>query len=182
MVKKNLVSLGIDLGSRNTMLAVAHPKRGFGETKHFQSPIRALVDKPKLSLMRSIKVFIKEFGSDLDRIKPGRVTAERFLTRGFRGAGIEMINFMLGMMAAECFHRGIKFQAITASTWKNAINRRFNNKEALRTVYKGFKIKERHYVDAFLIAHFRFDKKFTKLKSIDDIVKKIQVRIKKAQS
>lgn len=170
-------TIGIDMGSTNMMLGYLNAELKFVACWQFKNTITELVDNKGVPLHVRIRRFKKEFISYLDKWNPRRVLAERFMPRGIRGTLIEVVNIMIGVMAAICVRRKINFRVLTASTWKNSLNKRFRrtkNDNPLNRLYKAFKIKQRHFVDALLIAHYRNDKRFNDLVSLKQIEFKIR--------
>lgn len=178
-------TIGIDMGSTNMMLGYLNTDMKFVACWQFKNTITELVDNKGVPLHVRIRRFKKEFISYLDKWKPRRVMAERFMPRGIRGTLIEVVNIMIGVMAAICVRRKINFRVLTASTWKNSLNKRFRrtkNDNPLNRLYKAFKIKQRHYIDAMLIAHYRNDPKFTALQSVNSTIKKLTRPISKLEA
>ena len=93
--------------------------------------------------------FIKRFSKLLDEYKPDEVVMERFQNRGFRGGQsiAECISFMLGVLAALCEMRKIKYTWITAAQWKNQFNRQLSLDKVYDEIKKKWRI-EPHVWDA----------------------------------
>lgn len=97
--------------------------------------------------MKEKRKFVAEVQDWIDKYEPTAIIAERFQSRGLRGATVECVSMMLGILSTFdlpcCF--------ITASTWKNNYQRRFNVN--LRDVYKTL-YNTPHQLDASLIGCF----------------------------
>jgi len=68
-------------------------------------------------------VFLAEISRWINHFEPHAIVIERFQTRGNGGPLIELVSSMIGLLGGMYSHLPIR--AITASTWKNAFNRRF---------------------------------------------------------
>lgn len=171
------------MGSTNMMLGYLNAELKFVACWQFKNTITELVDNKGVPLHVRIRRFKKEFISYLDKWNPRRVLAERFMPRGIRGTLIEVVNIMIGIMAAICVRRKINFRVLTASTWKNRVSARFKKEtdsvKPMEFIYKNFKVKQRHYVDALLIAHFRNDPSFSKFKNIQYLVRQLKFCIER---
>ena len=66
--------------------------------------------------------FMEEIARWVEKFEPKAIIAERFQTRGNGGPLIEMVSVMLGLLAGK--YETLPVKLITASTWKNAFNRR----------------------------------------------------------
>lgn len=149
--------LAFDPGSRNMGIAlVAKKGKNLGVIANsvMTNPVNDLtmVNAPK-------QKFIDEVGRWVDEYKPQGIIAERFQTRGLGGPLIEQVSFMLGLLAG---HFGLPIKLITASTWKNKFQRRFDI-DLKEDVYKEIKIQP-HQLDACLIGcyglEFALDQEF----------------------
>lgn len=76
--------------------------------------------------------------------------AERFMSRGHGGTLIESVNMMLGRLSGIPKHNPI---LLSASTWKNRVNKFFDLKE----FYKQVRV-EPHEIDALLMAMYCAEK------------------------
>lgn len=111
------------------------------------------------------EAFLQEVNSWIDKGKPDAIIAERFQSRGLKGLTIECVCMMLGLLSML----NLPVLYITASTWKNRYQKRFNID--LRELYKELQIAP-HQLDSALIGCFGAE---TGLKSyidfsIDDII------------
>ena len=88
--------------------------------------------------------FLNEVQQWIDLYKPKAIVAERFQSRGLKGATVECVSMMLGMLSML----DLPVLFITASTWKNKYQRKFNCN--LRDVYKTI-LTTPHQLDASLI-------------------------------
>lgn len=138
--------LGLDPGSANFGYAVIQVS--VGRTFRYK-----VLEDGKLSCMlRSLKgdvtTDINLFKAEVRRIlrkhKPTHLIAERFMTRGIKGATIEYISVMLGVLT-QMGIKNVKF--ITAAQWKNRWNRYY----CLDDFYPQVCIED-HQVDAANIA------------------------------
>lgn len=110
--------------------------------------------------MSQQKEFVNEVQSWIDRFHPRAIVAERFQSRGLRGATVECVSMMLGILSM--FELPTLF--ITASTWKNQYQKRFNVN--LRDVYKEIKTTP-HQLDASLIGCFGLETALKKKLDLD---------------
>lgn len=97
--------------------------------------------------MKEKRLFVNEVSQWIEYYKPTAIIAERFQSRGLRGATVECVSMMLGILST--FNLPCCF--ITASTWKNNYQRRFNVN--LREIYKTL-YNTPHQLDASLIGCF----------------------------
>lgn len=105
-------------------------------------PIESLVDNYLTNRAR----FCAEVKLWLDKFDPDLIIAERFQTRGNGGPLIELVstmNAVIGMMRPKT-----PFKFVTAATWKNKFNRRFETQ--LDEVYANC-LTTPHAMDATLI-------------------------------
>lgn len=114
------------------------------------------------------KLFLEEISSWVAKGKPKAIVAERFQSRGLRGTTIECVCMMLGMLSM--FDLPVLF--ITASTWKNRYQKRFNID--LREIYREISPAP-HQLDSALIGCFGVETGFkTAIDfSIDDIINQV---------
>lgn len=138
--------LGLDPGSSNFGWSVVRVK--VGKTFHYKVLANGKIEKTLHSLkddvLTDINVFKAEIRKILRTYKPTHLIAERFMTRGIKGATIEYISVMLGVLT----QMGIKnIRFITAAQWKNRWNRHYR----LDDFYKRVGIED-HQVDATNIA------------------------------
>jgi hypothetical protein len=100
------------------------------------------------------EAFMREIAEIFRKVKPDVVVIERFQARGLMGPTIELISVMIGLIAslltdlAEKEGRHIIFRVLTASTWKNSVNRVVS----LDNLYERVSAKDKHRMDACLMA------------------------------
>ena len=99
------------------------------------------------SFMSQQREFVNEVKSWIEQFQPKAIVAERFQSRGLRGATVECVSMMLGILST--FNLPTLF--ITAATWKNQYQKRFDVN--LRDVYKEIATTP-HQLDASLIGCF----------------------------
>lgn len=165
-----LISIGNDPGYRNygyTVLELCRRRKKIVVHVHelgmITTPITNLTNaelKPPRSKRRkrvvvpneaAYPVQLAEFASAMDDIfdayPTARVwTAERFQTRGIKGKSIECVTTMNAVGCLGAAQRGIAYELITASTWKNTLNR-----VTTLTEWYGRGLTD-HTVDSFFIA------------------------------
>ena len=114
------------------------------------------------------KLFLEEISSWVAKGKPKAIVAERFQSRGLRGTTIECVCMMLGMLSML----SLPFYFITASTWKNAYQRRFAID--LKDIYQEINVVP-HILDSALIGCYGIEQgthrqiSFTIDSIIDDV-------------
>lgn len=81
------------------------------------------------------------------KYKASTITSERFQARGLRGKSIELVSIMNAVIALEGLTRDVPVQLITASTWKNQVNKLFD----LKLLYTKLSITP-HTTDSVFIA------------------------------
>lgn len=113
-------------------------------TKMFRRPVLSLA----ADLQTHYNKFCIEFIDLLDQVQPNIVVAERFQARGLAGPTVELVSFMLGIMAKICAERQIKFMPVIAGQWKNAVNK----KTSLDDMYASLSPKHYHRLDAMLMS------------------------------
>ena len=118
---KGLRILALDPGSKNmgiSVVGVKNWKPVVLANSVMTKPINTLVD---------FKLSRESFLAEIDRwvkvFRPQAIIAERFQTRGNGGPLIEFVSVMLGLLGGRYYPLPTKL--ITASTWKNSFNRRF---------------------------------------------------------
>jgi len=115
--------LGFDPGSRNMGISLAAAnasnKVKIVANSIVTSPINDLVN-----FMPARLAFLEEVDRWVTTYQPHGFIAERFQTRGLLGPLVEQVSVMLGLLAGRYPHIPIKF--ITAATWKNDYQRRFD--------------------------------------------------------
>mgnify|MGYP001433205113 CR=1 FL=1 len=89
---------------------------------------------PKSKRRKTIKILYPPFPDQMDSFsteweeifdshKVVGYTTERFQARGLKGKSIEAVSIMNGLSCSLARKRQIDFEMITASTWKNQVNR-----------------------------------------------------------
>ena len=120
------------------------------------------------------EMFLEEIIPWFDRFKPRALVAERFQTRGGASMGplIEQVSVMLGIISMITVPL-LPIRLITASTWKNAFNRRHqcDLKEIYPTVHT-----EPHPFDASLIGVWALETglKHTLDYSVKSIIRQVE--------
>lgn len=136
--------LAMDPGSRNfgiSCVEVQGNKPVVLANAALMHPLNTLVDyRPARDL------FLKEIARWVSLFKPQALIAERFQTRGNGGPLIELVSVMLGLLNGT--YPELPFKFITASTWKNAFNRR--HQVDLKDLYTQLRMPA-HSFDATLI-------------------------------
>lgn len=156
---KGFRMLALDPGTRNfgiSMIEYSDSKVKVLANALFTDPINTMVEfnSQRHSYRQEVARWVKAF-------KPNAITAERFQTRGNGGPTIELVSSMLGIL--DCF--GIPLRFITASTWKNAFNRRFtvHSDKALEVMYQHIeKPLTPHQLDSVLIGVYGLEFGFKK--------------------
>lgn len=118
---KGLRILALDPGSRNMGISVVGARNGKPvvlANSVMTNPINTLVE-----FKVALKKFMDEIHPWVALYKPKAIIAERFQTRGNGGPLIELVSVMLGVLSGYYYPMPVKL--ITASTWKNSFNRRF---------------------------------------------------------
>ena len=138
--------LAFDPGSVNMGISlVMLRKDGTPQVLANATMMHPIHDIPKF--MQQQRKFLAEVRSWIDTFHPNAIVAERFQSRGLRGATVECVSMMLGVLSTL----GLPVLFITASTWKNQYQRRFGVN--LRDVYKTIPTTP-HQLDASLIGCF----------------------------
>ena len=143
--KHDLRILSLDPGSRNMGIACVAVKDATIDVvanSILTNPITSLVD----NYMQRRELFLAELERWIDLYQPKAVVMERFQTRGNGGPLIELVSTMNA--AVGIIDRDMQCKFITAATWKNKFNRRFDN--ALDDMYKEC-LTTPHQLDAILI-------------------------------
>lgn len=73
--------------------------------------------------------FMEEIERLIDQTKPDIIVIERFMVRAFGTKLIELISFMLGVIAIICKERGIALRLITPAQWKTAAKKTIDLKK-----------------------------------------------------
>jgi hypothetical protein len=135
--------LSCDPGSRNFGIAVVATDGSQVKVAANSILTNPIHDLTKFESQK--QVFLREVGGWIDLYKPNALVVERFQTRGLGGPLIEMVSSMNALMSG---YFNLKTLLITASTWKNYMQRRFEFD--LNELYKEFAIPP-HQIDASLI-------------------------------
>lgn len=142
-MKKTL--LGLDPGSRNFGASIVSLQDGIFKVE------RASVLKSPVNDLTIINEQSLNFHNELDgwQRKVSGIVAERFQSRGLKGATVECVSYMLGYTKAAFPTRPLKL--ITAATWKVPLQRRFQ--VDLKEVYHEYRFDiVPHLLDATFIA------------------------------
>lgn len=156
---KKLRVLGIDPGTTNfayTAVDIRGTQRIKGVKIIKRGVISGTVKLLTGNLHEDSGKFIEELRSLISEIKPDVVVYERYQSRGMKGTTIELVNMMIGMLMVMSWDTKFPIQGIMPSTWKNAVNRKFDLKE---DVYAHMPKSKQHNLDAFLIACYAFPEK-----------------------
>lgn len=143
--------LALDPGSRNCGISVV----ACNEHGKVKIVANSLVTKPISDLVaygQQRNDFLAEIDKWVEVYQPNGIVVERFQTRGQSGPLIEYVGVMVGLLGG--YRMPIK--AITASTWKNAWNRRFDPL-TLDAMYAECAITP-HQLDACFIGIFGLEK------------------------
>lgn len=137
--------LAFDPGSVNMGISVIEILDGKPRVLANATMMHPIHDIP--SFMSQQEAFVDEVTSWIETFHPKAMVAERFQSRGLRGSTVECVSMMLGILSM--FNLPTLF--ITAATWKNQYQKRFNVN--LREIYKTIDTTP-HQLDASLIGHF----------------------------
>lgn len=74
-------------------------------------------------LQEGFERFHKVIVDLLEQYRPSVIIMERFQSRGLKGAVIECISIMIGIVMTLAKARGIRVRLVTAAQWKNEINK-----------------------------------------------------------
>lgn len=136
--------LAFDPGSKNMGISVVSLDKKTLRIKVIANSTMTYPVNNIKKIMEQRKYFINEVNSWIKRFSPMGIIAERFQSRGLRGATVECVCIMLGML----LERKLPVVYITASTWKNKYQRRFCVN--LRDLYKKIPTTP-HQLDSCLI-------------------------------
>lgn len=155
-VNKGLNVLSFDPGTRNFGV--------FGGTLFGAKTLHKI--RPKLSTMlenpirsfgpelwEDTKLFREEIRQLVLTVRPDVIVIERYQSRGLKGTTIEMVNFMIGYIygmldvLSEELGKPVVIKLLMASTWKNALNRKFRIEE----LYEKMPESQWHRLDACLM-------------------------------
>ena len=117
---------------------------------------------------QSRDLFLQEVNSWITSYKPQAIIAERFQSRGLKGTTIECVCIMLGLLASL----NLPVLFITAATWKNRYQKRFN--VDLKEIYREIQVAP-HQLDSCLIGCYGIEVgiRSTVDFSIDDIIAQV---------
>lgn len=143
--------LGMDPGYRNYGIAVTELDK---QTRRITVLKSAVLEHPVQTFTEGyrsdIVMFLREIRLWIREYEPRAFIAERFQSRGIKGLSSELVPFMLGLLAS---HFGkLPHKLITASTWKNDVNRRLADEgTCLKELYKEVLVVP-HQLDAVLMS------------------------------
>lgn len=137
--------LAFDPGSVNMGISLVKTYKGKAKVVANATMMHPIHDIPLF--MTQQREFVNEVKQWIDQFHPSAIVAERFQSRGLRGATVECVSMMLGILSTF----GLPVLFITAATWKNQYQRRFGVN--LREVYKEIDTTP-HQLDASLIGCF----------------------------
>jgi hypothetical protein len=156
----NVVSvIGFDPGTSNFGCFAGKVSLKDGKVDRVISKESAMMEN-RLVDMTTIETDCVNFAAELDSYlltyKPDTIVIERFMTRGLKGATIELVNMMIGQLTDRV--RLLKKQGklktriviITAATWKNQVNR-VSNLDAIYELFRSRGVVD-HKVDAALMS------------------------------
>ena len=119
--------LSVDPGTQNFAYAVLSvqnsPAKPFKYKIKKMGMVKSTIKEPKENMGLQINAFNEEFLYQFDKLKLDGFICERFQSRGMKGNTIESVNMMVGMMAHYLTSREIDVKLVTASTWKNRVNK-----------------------------------------------------------
>jgi hypothetical protein len=106
-----------------------------------------------------LDAFIKDIDRILAIVDPDVVLIERFQTRGLQGTTVELVGFMIGIVASRlkiyeiAKNKTVNLRPIIAGQWKNCLNK--NSKIPLDDMYKMLgSTKLHHRLDAMMMASY----------------------------
>lgn len=164
-VREGLRVLGFDPGSKNFGVfggilyggKTLH-KVGLLETSLLRNAITSFSDD---QLAEQVAKFKNEIRMLVLRVRPRVIFIERFQSRGLKGLTVELVSFMIGLIAGMCHElteelgHAVVIHLRIASQWKNAVNRQFS----LDSLYAQIPAVIHHRLDACLIALSAFPDK-----------------------
>ncbi len=147
--------MGIDPGSTNAGIAIINVKIKEDRVKVYIKEcgkLKNLLTDLKKPHRKELQEHVKEIRDLAKKYNVDFILAERYMSRGRNGATIEYVNQMLGAME---YGLSYEITQISASTWKNRINRVFDLKQFYKYCYR----VEPHEVDAVFQAMWLAEKK-----------------------
>ncbi len=151
----SLTVMGIDPGSTNAGIAIINVKIKEDRVKVYIKEcgkLKNLLTDLKKPHRKELQEHVKEIRDLAKKYNVDFILAERYMSRGRNGATIEYVNQMLGAME---YGLSYEITQISASTWKNRINRVFDLKQFYKYCYR----VEPHEVDAVFQAMWLAEKK-----------------------
>ena len=175
MSSNKFISSGCDPGLVNFAFSIIKYLPNQRKVLHSHM-VKNRVTDLKINVLQQRLAFYKEIRSYLIKYKPSVIAIERFMVRGRFGQSIaECISFMLGILSGLCAKLKIKFQLITASSWKNAFHRAL--KKDLKKLYKFLRPLPPHIVDSVLQATYAIDPTYKNFST--DYLKQLRATWKK---
>jgi hypothetical protein len=140
--------LSMDPGTANFAWSVIEVCKPFKPTVLASGMIEYPVKSMSDGIMPSLDMFRAEVSEIMDEFEISHVAMERYMTRGLKGATIELVNVMIGAVLSIGY---LDFKikdawVIPAAQWKNEFNRRGCLEEFYKTVECVV-----HQVDAVMI-------------------------------
>lgn len=145
-----------DLGSKNFAASIIVAGKKIKYKAAFMIP-PTLLDL-KEPFYDQTALLRKTIARILTKYKPKYLIAERYMNRGIKGVQVEILGVLLGVMASLAIERDIPMRLVTASTWKNAVERKRSG--FLDRLYSYFPQSKRHRVDAIMIGIYAHNKNF----------------------
>lgn len=139
--------LSFDPGSVNMGCSLVEINKSTGTISVLANTVLAYPINNIKSFGSQKEAFINEITNWIEIGQPSAIVAERFQSRGLRGTTIECVCIMLGLLASF----NLPILLITAATWKNRYQKRFN--VDLREIYKELQVAP-HQLDSALIGCF----------------------------
>lgn len=149
--------LGMDPGYRNYGVAAVELNKRSGRVTVLRNaklvhPLDSFTD----SYVKKSRAYLREVRTWVQTYKVNAFIAERFQTRGTKTISVELVSVMLGMMTVQ--FGALPHKYITASTWKNDVNRKLKAENTdLKQLYKEVEV-EAHQLDAVLMAIYGLEK------------------------
>jgi hypothetical protein len=118
--------------------------------------IPCIKDLKRAAFEKESKGFRNRYFALLEKHKPDKVVAERFMARpgGNGGAVGEYINIMLGILCTVNSSRGIPTELVTSASWKNYLNSRYGRVESMKEHFTHLSV---HEADALGIAVYTME-------------------------
>lgn len=156
--------LGFDPGTANfgcfAGLLVGEDNLRYAEAYESHMLVNPLTDMTRI--MEDRVRFRNEIVSYLEEYQPHAIVIERFMTRGLKGATIELVNMMIGIITSilmdyEEQGKFVYLKIVTAASWKNQVNR-IINLDTLYAVCRKRGVVD-HKLDAALMSMYSFPTK-----------------------